>query len=351
METSMFNIDFGTDELQFPCHARHQDAAARIKNELSAYGLKNHFLVFSSGTTSTDLKGYALSKDALFTNARAVNEHFGLTSNDVWGLSIPYFHVGGLSVLTRAHVLKSGFVDLGGWGPLEWSRKLSTVTVTTVVPTQVFDLVQLKLRAPAHLKFLIVGGDYLGLELEKRAIDLGWPVIRTFGMTEVCSQLASGRKPGEKMEVLPIHEVKTREGRLLVKSMSLFTMQFKLKGKMEIIYASDLCDEDGFYKTNDLAEIEGPTITPLGRSDDQIKVSGKLVSMNILKERLYTYCLYHDLYGKAELVIETDERMGKRLVLLHLQGAVIPADILAPLKPEFRQVSGLERTDLGKLKK
>ncbi|HXH75153.1 MAG TPA: AMP-binding protein [Bacteriovoracaceae bacterium] len=351
----MFNLNFDTPELQFPCHPRHEALAARIKLELAGLGLTDHFIVFSSGTTSSDLKGYALSRKALLINAQAVNEHFKLSKDDVWGLSLPYFHVGGLSVIARAHVLGSRLVDLGLWSPLEWNQKLlqEGVTITTVVPAQVFDLVQNNLHAPSNLKYLVVGGDFLSSELAKKAQDLGWPLIRTFGMTEVCSQLASSSTPHDPvLKVLPIHQVKINTAnQLLVKGESLFTLEFKLRESLEVTYASDLCDEDGFYLTRDLASINEQTLTPLGRMDDQIKVGGKLLSMNSLKEILYEYALRKDCYGKVELSLEADDRMGKKLIVMHLPNVQIPADLFSPLKFTLKEVNSFDRTDLGKLKK
>ncbi len=352
----MFNIDFDSDELQFLSHPRYTEASERILQELDY--LKSHFLIFSSGTTSQDLKGYALSREALLTNARAVNSFFNLNSDDVWGLSLPHFHVGGLSVLARAHLLGSSLVLMGDhWDPLAWSELLKEkgVTITTIVPTQLFDLVKNNLQAPPMLKHLVVGGDYLSHELERLAMALGWPVIRTFGMTEVCSQLASAKAPGLGIELLPIHEIKTdKDERLWVKSSALFTLQFSLKEKLHVTLANTLLDSEGFFPTNDRVSIEGETFTHLGRLDDQIKVSGKLISLISLKEKLYEFALKHNLYGSVELLFEADNRLGKKLVLLHLptvQNIEEIKNLFSPLKVELREVTSFNRTDLGKLKR
>lgn len=354
MEASMFNIDFKTSAPQFLCHPKHEGIRTQILKAFSDYD--DHFIILSSGTTSSDIKGYALSKDSLFKNAEAVNEYYQLTSQDVWGLSLPYYHVGGLSVIMRANLLGSKLIDLGHWRPLEWAHDLKThqVTITTVVPTQVYDLVKLKIEPPKSLKHLIVGGDYLAIELEKEAIALGWPVIRTFGMTEVCSQLASAKTPGLHLEVLPIHQVRTNdEGRLFVKSEALFTSEFRIKEKIEITPAVSLLDHYGFYPTNDLVSLN-PKFKHLGRIDDQIKVSGKLISPHELKEKVLSYALKNDLYGKLELTFVSDDRQGKKLILLHLP-EITPThellELLSPIKIELQEVSSFERTDLGKLKK
>lgn len=347
----MLDLDFTSTDLRFPCHPRFKNEASAITTILSSQGLDDHFLVFSSGTTGGALKGYALSRRALFANADAVNAHFSLTASDVWGLSLPHYHVGGLSVLARAHRLGSKLVDLGVWEPFSWAEKLSEVTITTVVPTQVYDFVRLGLRAPSALRFLVVGGDYLSFDLEARARALGWPVIRTFGMTEVCSQLASGKSPGGELEILPLHQVKLVGGRLAVKSEALFTLQFRYGEGLELQKAQEFCDGEGYYLTQDLADVSGSILRPFGRVDDQIKISGKLVATNDLREKLYAFALEHGLYGKLELLIEEDERKGKELVLLHLPGVTPPVELFLPLKAKVRAVDSFDRTDLGKLKR
>jgi len=350
----MFNLNLFSDELQFPHHPKFKNESLVILDAFIKLGLRSHVLLFSSGTTNTHPKGFALSLEALISNAKAVNQHFKLTSSDVWGLSLPSYHVGGLSVMIRSSLLNSRPVDLGIWNPQEWIKKIHDhqVTITTVVPTQVYDLVNQKLRAPSSLKFLIVGGDYLSLELEKRAIQLGWPVIKTFGMTEVCSQLASAQVVGGDLKVLSPHEIKIDASqRLWVKSQCLYTFEFKLIDKVHLAHSKELLDEFGFYPTQDLAQYDQSNLLPLGRLDDQLKISGRLVSFNALKEKLYQYALENNLYGKVELMHFADERSGKKLRVLHLPGITLREDLFAPLTFETMEVSAFERTDLGKLKK
>jgi o-succinylbenzoate---CoA ligase len=353
----MLDLDFESDELRGIASPKLKREMEQVLSSLEALGLKDHFVLFSSGTTSVESKGYALARRALLTNAQAVNEHFNLSANDVWGLSIPWFHIGGLSVLARAKLTGSKMVDLAPWEPSRWTQQIheKKVTITTIVPTQVFDLISKGLKAPPSLKYLVVGGDFLSSELEKAAIELGWPIIRTFGMTEISSQLASAKFVQGPLEVLPIHQIRiTAEGQLLVKSPALFTLQFKLKDNLEIIWSKDLCDADGFYLTQDKVTLDQNGLHHLGRIDDQIKVAGKLMPLNTLKEQLYAFLLRKGCFGTMELIYEGDERLGKKLVLLHLPEVPFLAqaqELFSPLKPETRMVEAFERTDLGKLKR
>lgn len=352
MERSVYDVNFD-EEFKIITHPDLKEARERLRDELADLDFTCHFAIFSSGTSSRELKGYILSEKAMEANARAVNDWFSLTSADVWGLSLPVYHVGGLSVLMRARLLGNRIVDLRKWEPQRWYTTLTQekVTITTIVPTQLYDLVKANLRAPEYLRYIIVGGDFLPEELENRARDLGWPVIRTYGMTEVCSQLASGKRPGDKLFVLPIHEVKTNnEGILQVRSPALFTAVFTLGEKLHISFAPE-----DFYTTQDKVILKDGIITPQGRLNQEIKVAGHLTSILTLKDTLAATLLKQGEFGKAEVSIEDDERKGKRLVLIHtgLSQEVI-GKISEAMKPavfdEVRSVENFSRTELGKLK-
>lgn len=355
----MFDVDFDKIEPQLLAHESQMHLASEIYQQLKKYDLRHHFILFSSGTTGGDLKGYAVSKEALFTNADAVNKHFKLTRSDVSGLSLPTYHIGGLSVLARADLLGNKVVDARKWNPETWSEKMSDVSITTVVPTQLYDLVQRKMKPSKNLRYIIVGGDLLSSGLKEEAMKLGWPVIRTFGMSEVCSQLASATHPeSDALEVLPIHQVKTDENkRLLVKSEALFTLQFKMGKTFEVQLANELCDKEGYYRTSDRADVYGNVLKHLGRIGDEFKIAGHLVNFNTLREALSTYCVKHDLFNKMEFSLQDDPRKGKKLVLLTLQKISDNtfseiSKLISPVKiDDVQEVSNFERTALGKLKK
>lgn len=352
----MFNIDFNQETAQFFYHPRYKDIAGQIFGDL--HFLKKHFILFSSGTTSISPKGYAVSTEALLANAQAVNSFFNLTSNDIWGLSLPYYHIGGLSVIARSYLLGSKLVELNdGWDPYEWTKKVDTegVSITTVVPTQVYDLVKNRIPAPAKLRLIIVGGDFLSSKLFEEASALGWPIIKTFGMTEVCSQLASSSPENPKdLTLLPLHQVKVdQEERLWVKSPAMYTLEFLFKDEQtHMIEAQSRLDADGFFPTSDRAVLENNIFIHQGRLDDQIKINGRLTSLHSLKEILYNYALNHQLFGHLELKLTEDERSGKVIEILSdlpiNQDEII--SLLAPARLRFRTVEKLARTDLGKFK-
>jgi len=357
MEIIMFDVNFESEDPQVLSHPQYQDKVPYLLEKLKPFDLKNHFILFSSGTTGGDLKGYAVSKKALFANAKAVNDHFNLSPEDVSGLSLPVYHIGGLSVLARAYLLGNKVVDARSWNPETWSQKMDDVAITTIVPTQLYDLVKRRISPSKKLKYLIVGGDLLSSGLKAEAINLGWPVIRTFGMSEVCSQLGSAKSPeSDTLEILPIHKIKIKDERLLVKSEALFTLEFIIGKEFTVKMAHELCDEEGYYITKDRASFDDGVFKHLGRIGDEFKIAGHLVNLPELKNSLSNFLLENDLYGQMEITIEDDDRKGKKLVILALSEpgyhrdeisrALLPAKI-----DEWRIVSSFERTALGKLKR
>ncbi len=357
MEKFMFDVNLDSTTLEVLCHRDFSHLTDFVKKELAPFNLHEHFALYSSGTTGGDLKGYVLSKKALFKNAEAVNTFFNLTNQDTWGLSLPVYHVGGLSVLCRAKLLGNKVIDLRKWEPHSWREKVHDVTITSIVPTQLYDLVKLNLTCPKNLRYLIVGGDYLSTKLKLRAQELGYPVIRTFGMSEVGSQLASAKtSASDELEILPIHKVKTMNKRLYVKSESLFTLEFTIGDSFKVTEARDLLDSEGYYETKDNAEVTQNILTPLGRVGEEFKVAGHLVNLNKLKDTLFGYLLDKDLYGQMEFQLEADERKGHKLILLSLRefkGEFKEiSDKIAPIKiDEIKIIKEFNRTALGKLKK
>ena len=82
-----------------------------------------------------------------------------------------------------------GYYDIGGGQKLRLADR--GVTHTSLVPTQVHDLVKADLRAPETLKAIVVGGGHLDAATGRLARTLGWPVLASYGMTEAASQIAT----------------------------------------------------------------------------------------------------------------------------------------------------------------
>lgn len=318
--------------------------------ESAVMQLKGHVILMTSG--SCQKKAVALSKKALLASAHAVNCHVGAAVEDVWVNPLPHYHVGGLSIYARAHLAGSYVVRYDAkWDP---KRFCDTViekkgTLSSLVPTQLYDLITADLPPPPALRCLFIGGQALSGSLYEAARDKKWPVVPTFGMTEASSQVASASLNSPELKLLPHMEAKTTaEGRLLLNSSALLTGYF----------TPDFVDpkQEGWFLTDDFAEIKGDVLTPKGRSADWVKIKGELINLFELEALLENLKASLQLSGETALVPVKDERAGFRLTLYHTASGIDPlvgafnAAVLpeAAIKATY-QLNTLPKTSLGKL--
>lgn len=293
--------------------------ASKLLNFWKSCDFNSHAFITSSGTTSFDnIKSYALSYEAIKVNAYSVNSLINASSSDRWLSSLPIYHVGGLSIYARAILSSSEVISVKDkWNPLTFCKTLAreNIQFCSIVPTQLHDIVTQGIHCPDCLKAIFVGGDYTPKVLYQKAIKLGWPIYITFGMTEVCSQLATA-SAGDYPSMLPvlnIHDVKLFDGVLGIKSRSLFSAYFYLEKDRFIQKLPNLTD--GYFITQDLARIEilnkETLIRPLGRVGDEVKINARLVNLLPIKNLFADICDELAILNRAELVIVDDERAGK----------------------------------------
>src|SRR5215210_1431412 len=150
-------IDWTSDESHVLLNPRMpSDEQARLRSLV--IDLPAHLWLATSGTTGV-LKLTALSKEAMLASAAAANRHLESNGRDVWCCVLPEFHVGGLGIFARAF-LSGARVTRAQWDAHAFALNRE-MTLASLVPAQVSDLVQLRLAAPANLRFIVVGGGVL----------------------------------------------------------------------------------------------------------------------------------------------------------------------------------------------
>lgn len=312
--------------------------------------LESHIFILSSGSGGKK-KLYALSKQAFLDSAKAVNQHCHIEEDDIWLNTLPLHHVGGLSIYARAFLKKNQVVTMNSWCPKEFQQKISEAQFSSLVPTQVYDIVNKKLLCPKGVKTIFVGGSHLKDSLFHQASELGWPILKTFGATEFCSQVATATKEQpDQLKILPHIEAKTDESLCLyIKTKSLFTLAYEIN-ESKYIFPKNV---DGFFKTEDHAQITGEFLKPLGRKSDYYKILGEAVSLAALEESLASY-----MEGDFLLVAKPEERREHEILLITTS---VNSEIANQIKtwnqsrPAFERISKwaysdrLERNEMGKL--
>lgn len=286
--------------------------------------IKNHFWLMSSGTESARLgqqKMIALSREAILTAAEGVVHTFMLDSSDVGLQSLPPFHIGGLSLYARAYV--SGLKVVEAPQNHSWSAEMFTkllrehqITIASLVPTQIYDLVQRGERAPECLRWVFVGGGSLAPALLVQARELGWPLILTYGMTETCAMLAHSADMREGAQRFPhIKEWRAEsDGRLSFLTPALLTSYLFVSesGGYEL-YDPKV---KGWYRSDDCGEIQNELLFLKGRQSELVKINGETVSLLEVQNEWDSYVQsLQKLNVNAVVVAIPHERKGHELVL------------------------------------
>ena len=302
-------------------------------------------------------KWVGLSRDGMLASARAVNVHLESTGVDRWLIALPLHHVGGFSILARCHESGASFFHtLEKWSASRFAElcQEQRITLASLVPAQVYDLVQSNLESPSCLRAIVVGGGGLSKELGTRALELGWPVLQSYGMTETASQVATeplehlraGFDP-DSLEVLPCWTVETTpEDALIVRGAPL-AAGYAIK--REAGWQWEVIDANAGLTTRDRVQVwwHGTRrfLRFMGRESSFVKVLGELVSLPALQQRLENMMVSAGGDPRTALVWPVaDARKDTRLLVI-VEGES-DAAALESIRVRFNQdAPGYERLD------
>ncbi|MCK6597519.1 MAG: AMP-binding protein [Bdellovibrionaceae bacterium] len=246
-------------------------------------------LLASSGTTSFKIKLVALKKMAILNSAHMVGQHFSFKKNENWLTSLPCHHIGGLSILARSHLFKQRTFAFEKWDLALFSKIITDYKINycSLVPTQVFDIVQKVLQAPVSIKKVFVGGGHLDETIFIKATQLGWPLIKTYGMTETSSMIAYS--DSKENLFTPFNEIKistNSESKLTINCNTLYTCTLKEgdNGNIDFEFPKLF---DNFWQTEDIVSLTSQgKISFIGRGSDFTKIKGELINLFLLRQRL-----------------------------------------------------------------
>lgn len=328
------DIDWLSDESHILLNPR-MPADERARLESLVIALPGHIWLATSGTTGA-LKLTGLSKQAMLASAAAVNRRLQSNGDDVWLGALPTFHVGGLGIHARAFLSGARVVP-------DWT---DDVTLASLVPAQVSDLVSTQTKPPRLLRAVVVGGGALSEELYSAGRELGWPLLPSYGMTETCSQVATAALESPELLLLDHVEARVEEdGRVAFRGASLLTGYATEDGFVDP-------KRGGWFITEDLGSVEGRVLRVAGRRGDFIKIGGESVDLARLDAILFAIAGRH-----AALAPMADARLGHVIHLCveaSIDGDMVATAFNGRVHPfeRVRQVHRLleiPRSSLGKL--
>ena len=261
-------------------------------------------LLFTSGTSGNP-RMVVHSLEELLKSAGITLDFYGVDKGDIWPLSLPLCHIGGLQIALRCLLAGISLEPLqeGGW---------DGASILSLVPTQWVRLsADSKNKAQLRkMKAILIGGAPLGGKFWSEAVWEKFPLSPTYGLTEMGSQVAAlkpeeflqGKKIG--LQILPGRKAKIVNGKVVLSGVGQMLGFFE-RGRM--------VGERGEVVTADRGILREGRLGILGRADRIIISGGKKIE----PEHLEFLLLEHPGIEEAVLLGLPDSFWGERLHLAY----------------------------------
>ena len=339
-------------------------------------------IVYTSGTTGRP-KGAVTTHAAIGAQIASLVSAWGWRPSDHLLLALPLHHVHAIINGLGSALAVRATCEICPFDPeAVWARLASgDITVFTAVPTIYHRLIASWDAAPPDvrrarsmgvggLRLMMSGSAALPVQTLERWREIsGHTLLERYGMTEIgmalSNPLEGDRRPGSVGTPLPSVEVRLVDengapvadgapGELEVRGPTVFSEYWQRPDETRAAF------RDGWFRTGDVAVLEGDSYRLLGRNSvDIIKTGGFKVSALEIEEVLRT----HPAIAECAIVGVDDPEWGERVSLaVELRpGATVSLDdlqrwarpLLAPYKipRALASVDALPRNTLGKVVK
>jgi o-succinylbenzoate---CoA ligase len=152
-------------------------------------------ILYTSGTTGKP-KGVLISYGMQWWNAVGSALNLGHSAEDRWLACMPFFHIGGLSILFRSVINGISVIGLEKFDARRVNEAIqhdgvSIISVVAVMLQRMLTTLDSEPengRYPKTLRCVLLGGGPAALPLLQDCAKREIPVVQTYGLTESCSQ-------------------------------------------------------------------------------------------------------------------------------------------------------------------
>ncbi len=161
-------------------------------------------IIFTSGSTGLP-KGVEITFDNLFNNFSKVKSLAKINENDSWIASLPFYHIGGFAIVTRA-LLGNNLIcvpeSLSVEHITETSEKFHP-NLISLVSTTLRRLMETAPHIFNHCKAVFVGGGPVDNSLTENSLSKGIPIYKVYGSTETSSMIAAASYNDLRLNLSP----------------------------------------------------------------------------------------------------------------------------------------------------
>ncbi len=311
------------------------------------------YAVLRTSGTSQAPKLIDVSRRALAAHRKAAMRRLGCDEDSVWLASLPLWHIGGITMVDRC--LNGGgqlvLQDVFDVSATAQAFQAHAITHVSLVPTMLHRLIDAGVQPPPSLRCALIGGDRLDPALADRALEAGWPIYASYGLTEACGQVTTATP--DELRAHPGTSGRPLRG---VTVAILDGDRAAADGTVaEIVVSGPTLNVPGPLRTGDLGRIDDDgRLYVVGRIDDRIITGGENVDPVAVESAL----LEHPDVLEAAVVGVPDAEWGQRVV-----AAAVARDrpdlkdflaerLAAHERPkQIRFVDALPRTSGGKIRR
>ncbi len=329
-------------------------------------------VIFTSGSTGKP-KGVEITFTNLVQSALIGNQYFAHQENDRWLASLPFYHIGGFSIIIRTFLLGATLIFPESLDIKHLANAINNIhpTHVSLVSTQLKRLIESGISPNKELRRVLLGGGFIESSLIESAIQNGWNVAKSFGATETCSfvsvltpdQFFNRRESAGKAlppnEILILDENKNilpsgKTGEIVIKGNSVTKgylnnpEETEKKFSMGLYFTGDygFLDDNGFLyvqaRRNDLISTGGENVNP-------VEVETELLKHPLINE-VCVFSLMEQEWGQiiaAALVVNNNNNITLEEIKSFLKNKL--ASFKHPKK--ILIVESLPKTELGKVQK
>lgn len=261
-------------------------------------------ILFTSGTSGNP-KGVELTFHNLKASFDNCNTILNQSTQDKWIASLPFYHIGGFSIIIRALLAGSSLIIPKSLSSEDLAVAINkhNPTLLSLVSTQLRRLLDLGVKPGDNLKYVLLGGGYIENSLVDQSISKGWPITKVYGSTETSSlvtfidcvkekdKISSVGKPLSNNQIFIVNDIKEIlplgiKGEIAVKSESCANGYYNNPEETNarfnngIYYTGDWgsLDEEGYVfidsRKQELIISGGENINPLDIESELIRYPG-----------------------------------------------------------------------------
>ncbi len=306
-------------------------------------------VVLTSGTTHSP-KPVELTYSGMTTSAQALYKYCELSSSDKWLCVLPPNYIAGLAIFARCFTQNSSLIVSSSFNPEDFEKTIleNNVTVTSLVPKQLRDLIQSNINF-GSLNKIILGGTKIDIDLLEVARSYGIKIFSSYGLTETWGGICMDGNflDGTQGRI-------SNDGHLELKTKSIMAGYRHNQPLTNSKFTST-----GWFKTGDIGIIENNRLSISGRADELINSAGikidpaqlEVIISQHLPELEFAICsTEHEILGES-VTICVETNLAKLISLGSLRSELRELLASTQLPTRLASIDSIPKTDSGKVQR